>query len=154
MTTSPLRWGLRALGTLLGGAALWFLPVFDWMAAVKVVHVQPEAAATAAAAPERRLVILVSVDGLAPRVLAQAPSPTLDRLAREGHTSADARTVVPSITLTSHASMLSGVGPDVHGVGFNRYQPWSQIAIPTLYTTCRRESRRRLRHSQLEIDAA
>ena len=38
--------------------------------------------------------------------------------------------------MPSHASMLSGVGPEVHGVSWNRYQPWSRLGAPTLFTRC------------------
>lgn len=87
-------------------------------------------------AASERLVVLVSIDGLAPWVLEQSRVPTLTRLAREGTRARDARTVQPSVTLTSHASMISGVGPEQHGVFWNRYEPWQETRVPTLFSVC------------------
>lgn len=84
-----------------------------------------------------RVVVLVSVDGLAPYVLASVRAPTLERLAREGISYENARTVVPSITLTSHVSMLSGVPPEEHKVLWNYYDADQKIRTPTVFTRCR-----------------
>jgi arylsulfatase A-like enzyme len=35
--------------------------------------------------------------------------------------------------------MLSGVPPEVHGVEWNRYQPWRHVTVPTLFSVCRVE---------------
>jgi len=64
-------------------------------------------------------VVLVSIDGLRPDAIARFAAPTLQRLMREGSYSLTARTVMPSTTLPSHTSMLSGVPPDDHGVLWN-----------------------------------
>jgi arylsulfatase A-like enzyme len=88
-------------------------------------------------AADARRVLLVSVDGLAPRVLAETPTPTLDRLAAEGRVAARAETVLPSSTLPSHTSMISGVPPAVHGVLWNRYAPWRRFDTPTVFSVCR-----------------
>lgn len=128
---------LGALGLALGALALVYLPLFDGRAPLRLERPAPD---PHRAAP--RQVVLVSVDGLAPAVLAETPTPTLARLAREGLRAEVARTVVPSITLTSHVSMLSGVPPEVHGVTFNRYQPWSELPVPTVFTACAREGLR------------
>lgn len=85
-----------------------------------------------------RLVLLVSVDGLAPRVLARAETPTLDRLAREGTRAEKAMTTVPSLTLPSHTSMLSGVGPERHKVLWNRWEGGFEIGVETVFTHCSR----------------
>ncbi len=84
-----------------------------------------------------RLVVLVSVDGLAPYVRVGARTPVLDRLARAGTSFDNAFTVVPSITLTSHVSMLSGVLPDRHRVLWNFYDPSRTLHTPTVFTHCR-----------------
>jgi hypothetical protein len=129
-----------ALGLLAAGAgwlALRHLPLWEDRAPERL-----DRAPTAAHRPAPRRVVLISVDGLAPRVLDDTPTPTLARLAREGRRAEVAHTVVPSITMTSHVSMLSGVPPAVHGVTFNRYQPWSRIPVPTLFTQCAREGLR------------
>lgn len=85
-----------------------------------------------------QLVVLISVDGLAPWVLADTETPTLDRLAREGTAAVLARTVVPSRTLPSHTSMISGVGPDRHGVLWNRWEPGRGVHAETVFTHCAR----------------
>ncbi|MDX1648963.1 MAG: alkaline phosphatase family protein [Myxococcota bacterium] len=123
--------GLALLAAGVGWLALRHLPLFDDQAPARLDRRPP-----GVHRPAERRVVLVSVDGLAPRVLAATPTPTLERLADEGLRAEVARTVVPSITMTSHVSMLSGVPPEVHGVTFNRYQPWSAIPVPTLFSRC------------------
>jgi hypothetical protein len=130
-----LRVALPMLGVVLvvflvlGGGQL---PVFEALAEPELRRASP-----GAPSPAERLVVLISIDGLAPWVLEQTAVPTLARLAREGTRAREARTVQPSITLTSHMSMLSGVGPEVHGVLWNRYEPWHEIRVPTIYSVCR-----------------
>ncbi len=122
-------------GVLLGFVVLQVgrhAPLYDSLAPRRIEREAP--AGGRRAAPRR--VVLVSVDGLAPRVVASSETPTLDRWAEQGAAALDARTVVPSITMTAHATMLTGVGPDAHGVRWNRYQPWSRIPGPTLFGRC------------------
>ncbi len=64
--------------------------------------------------PER--VLVVSIDGLAPRVITPATMPNLCDLARSGGSCFTARTVVPPITVPAHASMFRGIAPEVHGL--------------------------------------
>lgn len=64
-------------------------------------------------------VVLVSIDGLRPDAIARFAAPTLQRLIREGSYSLSARTIIPSSTLPSHTSMLSGEPPEQHGVFWN-----------------------------------
>ncbi|MDJ0787486.1 MAG: alkaline phosphatase family protein [Myxococcota bacterium] len=111
-----------------------YAPLFDGWAETTLERPFPEPP-PGASRPARRA-LLVSIDGLAPRVMAVTPTPVLDRLVREGTSAAHAETVVPSITMTAHATMLTGVEPDVHRVRFNRYQPWRGIAAPTLFDHC------------------
>lgn len=66
-----------------------------------------------------RNVVLVSIDGLRPDAIDTFTAPTLQRLMREGSYSLSARTIMPSTTLPSHTSMLSGEPPDEHGVLWN-----------------------------------
>jgi arylsulfatase A-like enzyme len=74
---------------------------------------------TAPVASVTRNVVLVSIDGLRPDAIDRFTAPTLRRLMREGSYSLSARTVMPSTTLPSHTSMLSGEPPDQHGVLWN-----------------------------------
>lgn len=64
-------------------------------------------------------VVLVSIDGLRPDAIDHFGATTLQRLMREGSYSLSARTIMPSTTLPSHTSMLSGEPPDAHGVLWN-----------------------------------
>ena len=61
-------------------------------------------------------VLVVSIDGLAPRHITQATMPTLTSLAGEGASTFRARTVSPPWTLPVHTTMLRGVLPEAHGV--------------------------------------
>lgn len=64
-------------------------------------------------------VIVISIDGLRPDAIELFDAHVLQRMMREGAYSRDARTILPSKTLPSHTSMLTGVPPDVHGVTWN-----------------------------------
>ncbi|MFP8878792.1 MAG: alkaline phosphatase family protein [Myxococcota bacterium] len=139
MARDPLirgvRWILSGVLALVVVLVLGWAPIFDWMAPGEIGRAGPEPASRTRSSSQR-LVVLISIDGLAPRFLATTPTPHIDRLASQGAVATEARTVVPSITMASHTSMISGVSPNVHGVHFNRYQPWSRVGVPTIYTEC------------------
>ena len=80
-------------------------------------------------------VILVSIDGLRPDAIDEFEAPTLQRLIESGSHSLWASTIVPSKTLPSHTSMLTGVGPDVHGIEWNSYAPdrLGYVEVPTIF---------------------
>ena len=63
------------------------------------------------------------MDGLRPDAIFHAPAPNLQALACQGAYSWRARTIHPSITLPSHASMVSGFPPEQHGIFHNDLQP-------------------------------
>ena len=72
--------------------------------------------------PDRNItshVIVVSIDGLRPDAIAAAEAPTLQRLIREGSYTLAAQTILPSKTLPSHTSMVTGEPPADHGVLWN-----------------------------------
>jgi predicted AlkP superfamily pyrophosphatase or phosphodiesterase len=119
-------------------AACW-MDVFGSFAAAELAR---DEVALARRAADARRVVLISVDGLAPRVLARTPTPTLDRLAAEGRVARRAETVVPSSTLPSHTSMLSGLAPEDHGVTWNRYAPWRDFRVRTVFSLCREHALR------------
>jgi predicted AlkP superfamily pyrophosphatase or phosphodiesterase len=84
-------------------------------------------------------VIIVSMDGAKPAVMRTAKMPNLDRLRRAGSWTYNAQTVLPSVTLNSHASMLSGVVPAKHGVTWNdRFRSArGYLPVPTIFTVAR-----------------
>jgi len=116
-------------------------PILDATAPAALDRAPPpgEPAPLGAAPPPRR-VLLVSIDGLAPWVLREVEAPTLARLVREGTSAAVAETVLPSVTLAAHTSMLSGRPPgplpDGHGVDWNQWRPWAHVRVPTLFDAC------------------
>ena len=60
--------------------------------------------------------LVVSIDGLAPRCITRTTMPALTTLALEGASCFTARTVTPPLTLPVHTSMLRGVDPSTHGL--------------------------------------
>lgn len=85
-------------------------------------------------------VIVISVDGLRPDAIARFAPVTIRRLAREGATSLVAQTIVPSLTLPSHTSMLTGTGPDVHGITWNTdltIVRGQDLPVPTIFGVAR-----------------
>ena len=67
--------------------------------------------------------LVVSIDGLAPRHITRAAMPALTTLALEGASCFTARTVAPPWTVPAHTSMLRGVDPATHGLSDNTPAP-------------------------------
>src|SRR5688572_17927457 len=92
--------------------------------------------------PEERFtdnVLLVSIDGLRPDAIDTFNAPTLQRLIKEGSYTLAARTILPSKTLPSHTSMLTGEPPDRHGVMWNTAfaDAPGTLEIPTVFSVAR-----------------
>ena len=68
-------------------------------------------------------VLVVSIDGLAPRHISRATMPTLTTLALQGASCFGARTVTPPRTLPAHTSIFRGVDPGTHGLIDNTPAP-------------------------------
>jgi arylsulfatase A-like enzyme len=86
------------------------------------------------AKPPADAVVLVSIDGLRPDVIAPDMK-ALHRLFLQGSSARVARTINKSATLPSHASMVSGVDSTEHGIDFNAYKPeHSNITKPTVFS--------------------
>jgi predicted HD phosphohydrolase len=60
------------------------------------------------------MLLVISVDGLAPRAITPASMPNLCALARSGASCFTARTIEPPITVPAHASMFRGVPAETH----------------------------------------
>ncbi|HTG74789.1 MAG TPA: alkaline phosphatase family protein, partial [Terriglobia bacterium] len=86
-------------------------------------------------------VVLVSIDGLRPDAISLKETPTLSRLTTEGSYTLSARTILPSKTLPSHTSMLTGQPPDIHGVSWNTNARLTKrrVGIPTVFSVLRGE---------------
>jgi hypothetical protein len=101
-----------------------------------------------ACAGARQPLVVVSVDGLDNRYLAQADEmklriPNLRKLMREGEYSKGVIGVAPTITWPSHTTILTGADPVTHGILSNwrppgtRYLEYSEIQVPTLIGAAR-----------------
>lgn len=85
-------------------------------------------------------VVIVSVDGLRLDAIGEAGARTMQRLMREGAHSPRARTITPSRTLPSHASMLTGVPVEAHGITWNTHLPAEGVVeVPTIFELARAE---------------
>lgn len=76
-----------------------------------------------------RRVVIISIDGLRPDAIKLAPMPYLQSLIQRGAYTLSAQTVVPSITLPAHTSMLDGMCILKHNVRWNEYIPQNGYAI-------------------------
>lgn len=91
--------------------------------------------AMAADAPRAEHVFIISFDQGNPDLIQKSEMPTFHRMAAEGARTWSAYTVVPSVTLPAHTSMLTGVGPQVHQVLWNSYAPEKGLVkIPTIFS--------------------
>lgn len=96
-------------------------------------------AAAPPALPERPVpaaerALIFSVDGLRPDLLIRAKTPNVRRMIESGSFSFWARTVPAAVTLPSHASMLTGVSPEKHGVYWNDdLEKPAYPKVPTLF---------------------
>lgn len=106
-----------ALSLLSAGCAAGFTPA------------QPRPGALA------RHVIVISIDGLRPDAIQAAGAQNLQRMMGEGAYSLQARTIMPSRTLPSHTSMITGVTPAVHGITWNDEQVEAQgrVRVSTMF---------------------
>lgn len=104
--------------------------------------------ATTLAQPPEGYVAVISVDGLGASELFSQPTclparSAIRELARNGTYSRGVRPVFPAITYPSHATMVTGVNPDRHGVIDNGVRgQWfakrADIAVETLWDAARK----------------
>lgn len=76
-------------------------------------------------------VLIISYDGLRPDAIGRAPMTNLIALMQESAYSLTAQTIIPSTTLPSHTSMLTGLCPAKHAVYWNDYVPENGYALGT-----------------------
>jgi glycerophosphoryl diester phosphodiesterase len=108
-----LRWGVDLIN--LDHADL-FLQVAAEVAAQGPAESEPPL-------PRAKRVVLFMLDGCRPDALDDAHTPVIDRLRCEGAWTAQARTVMPSITLPCHTSLFYSVHPEQHGITTNDWTP-------------------------------
>ena len=107
--------------------------------ALLAVCVATPAMASATDDPPARVsehVVIVSIDGLRPDAIDRFDAHTIERLMREGAYSLKAQTILPSKTLPSHTSMLTGVDADGHGITWNSDQTdeHGHVDVPTIFS--------------------
>jgi len=107
-------------------------------------------ALAAGAAARADPVLMISIDGLRPADVLQAPQrgvhdPVLQALAREGAYASGVRDALPSVTYPNHTTLVTGVWPARHGIASNTtFDPLRQnaegwywyapaIKVPTLW---------------------
>ena len=80
-------------------------------------------------------VLVISIDGLRPDAIERFGATTILRLMREGSYALTAQTILPSKTLPSHTSMLTGVDADRHGITWNdeRVDDHGHVDVPTVF---------------------
>lgn len=83
-------------------------------------------------------VVLFSIDGMRPDALAVADTPTIDGLIARGASTMTARTVLPSVTLPCHTSMLRGVDVARHGITTNIFTPLAR-PVPSLFDVAKQQ---------------
>lgn len=101
----------------------------------------PPAARAARPVPAIERAVVISIDGGRPDLLLRADMPNLRKLIAGGAFSLWARTVPAAVTLPAHASMLTGVSPERHGVTWNDDVPAHDSArpkVPTLFEVAMR----------------
>lgn len=85
--------------------------------------------------PRVKHVFIISFDQGNPDLIRQSDLPVFHQMAKEGAHTWSAYTVVPSLTLPSHTSMLTGVGPQVHQILWNDYRPTNGVVhVPTIFS--------------------
>lgn len=99
------------------------------------VAAAPGTQARAPAALARHVIIL-SLDGARADALQRVWPASLRAQSAASWT---AQTTLPSSTLPSHTSMVSGVGPETHHVRFNDWHPGQpRLTLPSIFTEVRR----------------
>lgn len=92
-----------------------------------------------------RHVFIVSFDGGKPAVMQQSKMPTLLSLKKDGAGTWGAQTILPSITLVSHTSMLTGVGPSKHHILWNEWEPEKGLVpVPTVFSVAKKANKNQI----------
>lgn len=76
--------------------------------------------------------LLISIDGMRPDAMVAADTPAMDGIRRRGSWTLQAQTVMPSVTLPCHTSMMRGVDTPRHGITTNTFHPLAR-PVPSLF---------------------
>lgn len=80
-------------------------------------------------------VIIVSYDQGNPDLIEKTDLPVFHDMVAKGAHTWEAYTVIPSLTLPSHTSMLTGVGVQKHQILWNDYEPAKGLVkVPTIFS--------------------
>lgn len=80
-------------------------------------------------------VFILSFDQGNPSLIQKTEMPTFHQMATKGARTWEAYTIVPSTTLPSHTSMLTGVGIQKHQILWNDYVPdKGLVKVPTIFS--------------------
>jgi arylsulfatase A-like enzyme len=102
------------------------------------VQVQSPWRPVLATRPADPRVVIITIDGLRPDVLLRADTPNIRRLMASGSFTLWARTVPECYTLPAHASILTGVLPQKHGIEWNDHIEEAFPLVPTLFDVAKR----------------
>lgn len=112
-------------------ATIWLAAAGALVALLLVAPAQPAATAPGLT----RHVVILSFDGTRADALQSVWTASLRR---QGSVSWTARTILPSVTLPAHTSMVTGVGPEVHEIRFNDWDPsQDRLTLPSIFTRVR-----------------
>lgn len=98
---------------------------------VPTVVVPTEQVTAPASLPTISRVLIVTFDGLRPDAIAAAEMKNVLTLMQSGAYTLGAQTIMPSVTLPAHASMVVGTCPAKHIVRWNEYVPENGYALGT-----------------------
>lgn len=97
--------------------------------------VSPTQAADTSVKKRAEHVFMISFDQGAPAGIAKSDMPLFKEMAAQGAHTWEAYTIVPSITLPFHTSMLTGVGIQKHQIDWNNYEPKKgKVKVPTIFS--------------------
>jgi predicted AlkP superfamily pyrophosphatase or phosphodiesterase len=85
--------------------------------------------------PRVKHVFIISFDQGNPDLIQRTELPAFHQMTAAGAHTWEAYTIVPSLTLPSHTSMLTGVGIQKHQIAWNDYQPDKGfVNVPTIFS--------------------
>jgi len=83
-------------------------------------------------------VLIVTIDGMRADEVGEELTPNLLRMIDEGASTLQAQTVVPSLTLPAHSSLVTGLTPEHHHIWWNSYRPeMGDLTAETIFDIAR-----------------